>query len=302
MKKFFLFTLLVLIFSACSGEKEYKYVETVKDKHSTHDSETETIKARTDSDAYVIALEKFYRAKIVVNEVNLTMGEIYGREREDSEPISFKIYSAEGKDITDIEFFTKEAKTKEVQDHYSARMLEIDNEHKEKERFKSNANSSRVDSVKIKELMPYFIVNKDEFDPNGQTWIEPKSAPKYVNRNAFYLYFGTSNKNSVPSILRIKMQYLDDDWLFIKKVQFSIDGNPFEIIPSDVRRDHGDGQIWEWFDEPLRNVKFRNALENAKSVKIKFIGSDYHKIRTVSEKQLKDIKNSISLYKAMGGL
>jgi hypothetical protein len=61
-----------------------------------------------------------------------------------------------------------------------------------------------LNSVKIKELLPYFRVKKDEFDPDGGTWYEPKSAPNYTNRNGIYLYF------KAGKVDKIKINILTD--------------------------------------------------------------------------------------------
>ena len=49
------------------------------------------------------------------------------------------------------------------------------------------------------------------------------------------------------------------------------------------------------------DIELIKALSNAKTAKIKFIGRQYHDIKTISQKQIKGIKDAVNLYLAMGG-
>ena len=116
------------------------------------------------------------------------------------------------------------------------------------------------------------------------------------------LYFGVQEEK--PLSLRFRIQYYAEDWLFFKKVQFSIDDNAYEYIPSDTETDSGyGGKIWEWFDEPLNmnDKELIYALVNANSAKMKFIGRQYFDIKTITKEQMNDIKRALELYHAMGG-
>jgi hypothetical protein len=158
-----------------------------------------------------------------------------------------------------------------------------------------------IDSAKVAELKKFFRIKKDEFSNNNKVWYEPKSAPQYVNRNGVYCYFQT--ENDIPSNLRFRIQYYAEDWLFFRRVQFSIDGKAFEYIPLDVETDHGDGNIWEWFDEGVTSSdkELIGALANAKRAKMKLIGRQYHKIKTITAEQILNIRRTIELFNALGG-
>ena len=212
-------------------------------------------------------------------------------------PISFKLYNAEGLDITDIFFETKAQQEEQI----LARYMAMDNVVGNSDNGTSTVES-KVDSTKMKELIPFFEVKKDEFDPKGKTWYKPKSAPKYTNRNGIYLYFGVQEGKVMA--LRFRVQYYDDDWLFFKKIQFSIDDNAYEYYPSNTETDCGDGgYIWEWFDEALTgsDKSLIYALVEAKSAKMKFIGRQYYDIKSISSTQITDMKRTLDLYRAMGG-
>lgn len=166
-----------------------------------------------------------------------------------------------------------------------------------------NFNKSlEIDSVKIALLKQNFILKKDEFSNDNVIWYEPKSAPKYVNQNGIYCYFQT--QNDIPNNFRFRVQYMAEDWLFFESVQFSIDGNAYKYIPLNTKTDHGNGLIWEWFDEQISSSSDRGlieALAYSKNVKVKFNGRQYQKIKKLTKNQIIDIKNTLELYRAMGG-
>ena len=241
-----------------------------------------------DSAAYIEAYREFCISQKAYSELRKKgMGEYLGV------PISFKLYNDKGEDISNIHFNTR----LEQEEKIAKRFMTKDNLV-----GYSNGSESKVDSAKIKSLLRYFNVKKDEFDPNEKTWYKPKSAPKYTNQNGIYLYFATQEGNTCP--LRFRAQYYADDWLFFNKIQFSIDGKAFEYIPSDTEHDNGNGgKIWEWFDEALsgNDKELIFALTEANNAKMKFIGRQYHDIKTITKGQITDMKRTLELYRAMGG-
>ncbi|MGB8192791.1 MAG: hypothetical protein WCF67_12765, partial [Chitinophagaceae bacterium] len=153
-----------------------------------------------------------------------------------------------------------------------------------------------------KELSKYFKQKNDEFSSDNKIWYKPKSAPEYINRNGLFCYFQT--ENGIANNLRFTLQYYADDWLFFERVQFSIDGKAYEYTPFKTETDNGNGgHIWEWFDEPLTqsSKEIIRAMFNAKTAKMKLIGRQYYKIKTISLEQINDIKRTIELYQALGG-
>ncbi len=296
MKKIIIFSFSLLILVSCSSKK-YKYVEfeggiDVLGEAVENGKDPIEIFASSDSAAYLEAFEKFCIAsKVYSDMVKDGMGEHLAI------PIRFALYDENGKDIASfVSFATKKQKEKEIRDM----VLGLDSSMSS-----INVGETKkavIDSTKIKELSPYFNIKKDEFDSNGKMLYEPKSAPKYANRNGIYCYF--SVQNGTPDPLRFRVQYYADDWLFFGRLKFSIDDKAFEFIPLETETDCGDGgMIWEWFDEPLSNSdkELIYALSNAKSAKMKFIGKQYYDIKTITKAQITDIKRTLDLYHAMGG-
>ena len=160
--------------------------------------------------------------------------------------------------------------------------------------------NSLYDSFRIKSLISKFKIEKDEFSSNKKIWYTPKTAPKFINRNGIYIYFQTYEGKA--SNLRFRIQYAASDWLFYDKADFSIDGETFSFVPAEVKRDN-DQDIWEWSDDEILGYQMPliNALSNGSSVKMKLIGTNYEKVKQISTEEINSIKNTLLLYRAMGG-
>lgn len=303
MKQLMLLIAATIILSACNmqSKRNYKYIEKVREQSvlggsSIKDKEEKIISAPSDSAAYLEAYKKYCISLKIYNDMRKEgMGQYLDI------PIGFELYNSDGENITDIFFESRLTEEEAIESSILAmdNVIMRSNNNASKQ---TQAQESKIDSVKIKELLPFFNVKKDEFDPNGKTWYKPKSAPQYTNRNGIYLYF--ASQNGKVAALRFRVQYFSDDWLFFKKIQFSIDDNAYEYIPSDTETDCGNGgKIWEWFDEALTgsDKDLIYALVEAKSARMKFIGRQYYDIKTITKNQVIDMKRALELYRAMGG-
>ena len=144
-------------------------------------------------------------------------------------------------------------------------------------------------------------IKTDELE--GKSWHQDKSSPRYINRNGFYLYIASSGFN-YPS-LRLKIQYKDDEWFFIKKYQIFVDGIKYSIEPEygKIKRDNGDGDIWEWLDISVDKdiSEILSAIKYGKDIKIRYISDKYHKNRTLTNSEKKAIINILNVYSKIGG-
>lgn len=295
-------TLLTL--TACENKKSYKYVEIVDEESvfggtDRKEKEAKIIKASSDSSAYLDAFQKFCISIKVNKDMQSSLGKTY------STPRDFKLYDEKDNEISSsISFPNKELREKEIQENIFAlkNSLQESVDKSKKEQQETFAKTATIDSAKVKELEKLFRIKVDEFSNNNKKWYKPKSAPIYTNANGLYCYFQT--ENGMPSNLRFRLQYYNDDWLFFSRVQFAIDGKAYEYIPMDTETDSGNGgYIWEWFDESVSesDKDLINALANAKSAKMKLIGRQYYDTKTISQTQINAIKQTLELYKAMGG-
>lgn len=296
--------LIASLLTACDNNKSYKYVEITAEQGvlgglEKKEKEPKIIKASSDSTAYLDAFQSFCISLKVNKDMKQTLGTVY------STPVKFKLLNEKGEDIANTVYFVdKEKREKEITEQIFA----MDNTIQESF-VKSKADdakqfqaTAKIDSAKVKDLTKYFRQKKDEFSNDNKVWYEPKSAPQYTNRNGLYCYFQT--QNGIPSNLRLRFQYYAEDWLFFNRLQFAIDGKAYEYIPDDTETDSGDGgKIWEWCDQSLSEAdkELIYALANAKSAKMKIIGRQYHDQKTISQEQIKSIKQTLDLYNALGG-
>lgn len=294
--------IITILFSSC--DNKYKYVETVNEESvlggtDIKEKEPEIIKAPDDSSAYLEAFQKFCISVKVNKDMKASLGKTY------STPVDFKLYNDKDQDISNtVNFANKDKKEKEISERIFSLKNTVQESHNniKNEKTESIKQSAIIDSSKANELKKFFRQKKDEFSNDGKVWYKPKSSPIYANSNGIYCYFQT--ENNMPSNLRFTIQYYSDDWLFFKQVQFSIDGKAYDYTPMNTETDSGDGgYIWEWFDESVTESDkgLLNALANAKSAKMKLIGRQYYDIKNVSQEQIKSIKRTLDLYKAMGG-
>jgi len=142
------------------------------------------------------------------------------------------------------------------------------------------------------------------------TWYRDRTSPQYTNYNGFFLYIG--DRGFDYPTLRLRIQYKDSDWLFIEKYIIYVDGLKYKTIETkygDVERDNGSGGVWEWLDIPVNknsedivnDFDVIRAIINGKDVKLKFIGSQYSKVKTITKTQKNALKNVLEVYEVLGG-
>ena len=132
----------------------------------------------------------------------------------------------------------------------------------------------------------------DEF--SDVQFLHCKSSPKYVNKNGFWTYISYSESFVA---LKWSVQYLDDDWLFIDKMQLLAGENKHTLF-GDWEHDHSDGEIYEWVTYNVVNDNIQALLDivDNNGAKIKFVGSKYYDERKVSEKQAREIGEVLKVY------
>lgn len=150
----------------------------------------------------------------------------------------------------------------------------------------------------VEKLKPLHTFNYDEF--TNTTWVRPKGLQRGNAYNGIYCYF--SIKDGKPDNFRLHINYFGDDWLFIKKYRFLLDGEVYEYKPKNVERDNN-SDIWEWSDEYISSSDkdFIEKLSNQQELKIRYIGSTYYDDVKINSKYIKYIKQTFELYEAMGG-
>lgn len=297
MKKTLITFISLLFLCACNSRYEYVEIAEKTDLFGGKErveKKKEVINSKNDTLAYMEAYKIYCRSCKVYDDMSAEIDFPIDR------PVEFHLYNNKGVDISSfISFVTKDEFQVSCREQIyslpnSIKKAKENNEVKKKEEFIANAN---IDSVKIRELIPLFHIETDEFDPKKPTWYQPK----FKKYNNVYCYFQTVN--DIPRNLRITMTYYAEDWLFIRKVQFLIDGTAYEMIPREVKRDNESGDIWEWIDDPVsnRNIAIVKALYNCSEARVKYKGEDYDDIYTIHQEEIDAVKRTIDLYTAMGG-
>ena len=113
-----IFTVLFLLsfFTSCDNKKSYKYVEVASEEGllggaTTKEKDPKTIKATTDSAAYLEAFQTFCISLKVHGDMKKSFGTVY------SKPKEFKLYNSEGTEISNTIFFAdKDKREKEIED------------------------------------------------------------------------------------------------------------------------------------------------------------------------------------------
>lgn len=168
--------------------------------------------------------------------------------------------------------------------------------------------NKRIKNLKIEQATKKLRKKVDNLE--NITWYRDRTSPQYTNYNGFFLYIGDRG-NNYPT-LRLRIQYKGDSWLFIEKYIIYVDGLKYKTIETeygDVERDNGTGGVWEWYDAPI--TKYTNdtvndfdvirAIINGDDVKLKLIGRQYSKVKTITNTQKIALKNVLEVYKILGG-
>ena len=152
------------------------------------------------------------------------------------------------------------------------------------------------------------VMTHDDF--KKRTFYKDSRADRYY-RNSFNslsickisAYFSIPDKSKKPDNLRLIIGYKADDWLFINKVTFLVDGEPHNITCKFERDTESGGGIFEWCDLNVTNTIYSliTKIINADEVKIRFGGNQYHTDAYLSLEQYEAMKSIVSKYKALGG-
>ena len=149
---------------------------------------------------------------------------------------------------------------------------------------------------KFKSLVSGMKVEKDEV--TGNTFYYPSVWPRWADDRCFVLpYIG---RRGDQVWLCAKYHYTDDDWVFFKKIIFSLDdGNitrSFNYF--DLVHDNGGGDVWEYYHEVANGTVisiFRKIAVSNKRI-VRFKGDDHSYDFTISAADQAAIKKCLEIY------
>lgn len=136
-----------------------------------------------------------------------------------------------------------------------------------------------------------FRKKEDEFE--GTAFYKDYRAPKYTNINFIYPYIGQKGGSYW---LRLQLQYAAENWLFIDRAIFLIDGEKY-TISGNFERDNST-KIWEWLDIPVESKEriILDKIAKSKSAKVRYEGSKYYNDRVMTSKEKDIIKKTLEIY------
>ena len=137
------------------------------------------------------------------------------------------------------------------------------------------------------------------------TWYYPKSFPQHVNTRSYFLPYLSVNKETGRVNMRLKIDYVADDWIFWEDLTISVDGKKHEMSFNyyDVKRDAHYGDIWEYVDISCDedDILLLRAIASSEKTLVRFRGDKYRKDITISEADKASIRSILNAYDAYYG-
>ncbi len=139
---------------------------------------------------------------------------------------------------------------------------------------------------------------KEEDKIENRIWLKDAES-LYRKGTGILAYIGRFKDNSI--ILRFRVNYEADDWLFIKSIIIATDNERFEKTDADFERTSSYGRIKEWYDFNLldEDLKIIKAIINSKETTIRFKGDSGYNDYVVTAKEKKSLKNILDAYEAL---
>ena len=124
-------------------------------------------------------------------------------------------------------------------------------------------------------------LRKEKDTIQNVTFFTHRDSAKTVSSQIDFFCYIVQNSSGDAS-LRLKIQYVAKDWLFIRQFTIKADDQTFILRPANtgvIERDNAGGKIWEWYDQPVRDPEMTmlTAVANAKNVVVRFEGTQYQK-------------------------
>lgn len=136
----------------------------------------------------------------------------------------------------------------------------------------------------------------------GVSFYKHRGSPTAVNsKSDIHAYFPV--KDGKPGTLRIIVQFVAKDWLFIRKYTIKAGKKTFSFSPKNIERDNSARAVWEWCDVPATptHMSMLKAIVSADSVLLRCEGDQYKKDRTITEDEKERLKTVLTVHGILGG-
>ena len=147
------------------------------------------------------------------------------------------------------------------------------------------------------------VLAKETDKVNDVTFYQHVNSPLHVNsRSEIYCYIVKPGEGK--PYLRIKTQYVANDWLFVREISIKADDKKFVWDMSrfnDVERDNSGGKIWEWQDKTATEKEIENLklIAKALEVTIRYKGSQYRKDREMGDNEKARLGEVLRAYQVL---
>lgn len=137
--------------------------------------------------------------------------------------------------------------------------------------------------------------NCDEF--KAACFYQDRRSPSSIGYNGFFLYLVEQGDSY---FLRLKMQYVAEDWLFVDNVKLNIDGDIVDFYSGDFERDNNQ-RIYEYKDIRVSagDISTLRKVANSKSTVARYEGRQFYKDKTVTMKQKSALKKMLDVYESL---
>lgn len=139
-------------------------------------------------------------------------------------------------------------------------------------------------------------MRKEYDDVRKVTFYYDTSTPVYNNVNNVSLYIAKADSGG--SILRFRIRYAGEDWLFIKKYSFKVDDKVFDFYPNDKIERDNTSTVWEWYDGVANDeaLQIVSAIVGSKEAKVRCEGQQYHRDRVITIAEKTALGNVLKAY------
>lgn len=228
-------------------------------------------------------------------------------------------------DSKEKEYYKIKSEIEKYKKHYSNsanlnKILEIEQELKEKERIKDEERKQKIREqiAKEKEEAEKKKLEKekkakerkekakkishssyDEFKDIRWFYGKDNDGNKTTHNEKIVLYGGGYKEEYKPSWLRVVFKFNGSDWIFFDKVIILVDGetNYISFNYFDGKRDTYYGGVVEYYDIPATEHKFLlKKIADSKVAKIRFEGKNYYRDFTITSSEKQKIKNLLTVY------
>lgn len=159
--------------------------------------------------------------------------------------------------------------------------------------------AKKLKEEKLQSLLSKFEVSYDEV--TDATFYTPSVTPKYINSRCFILPYIVDTNYSYD-LFRLKITYTGNDWVFFKKIIFSVD-DKITVKYFDyysITRKVCWGNVVEYIDIVADDyIELLKSIATSKKTIVRFVGDDYRHDFTISSSDKKAIQETIQAYEFM---